>query len=106
MQEQFPDAMHIRQRFGCGSSGVDIFEQLHHRGAMPGAAIEGALQLVGDAGAFSGNSFFHSLFFPSSATIATPAALAASRTLSPSTNKHLPASTARQFAPAACITSI
>src|ERR1017187_1497507 len=49
MQRQLPDAVCGRNRAGSGGFGVDSIEDFHQRRAVPGLAIESAVQLVNDA---------------------------------------------------------
>src|SRR5215467_2728834 len=108
VQHELPDAMHAGQGFGSRSRRVNVCQQLHEGGPVPGAAVKGASKLIGNASGFRNSRPSFSLHRcpHSPATIATPAASAASLTFRPSSSRHFPASTARQVAPAARITSI
>ena len=48
VQHQFPDAVNIRHRLGCGRGGIHILQQLKHCRAMPGIAFKRAAQLFGN----------------------------------------------------------
>jgi hypothetical protein len=49
VEDEFPNAVNAGQRFGRGGGGVYIVQQFEQSRPMPGAAVKGAAELVGDA---------------------------------------------------------